>query len=54
MMLLMHEDAAVTETPGEKRAVVSLTDEEATHNISVFGIFQKVLVGGGGGWGVGS
>lgn len=42
VMLLMLVYAAVAERPGEKRAVVSLTDEEATHDVSVFAIFKKV------------
>lgn len=41
VMLLMVVDA-VTENHGEKRAVVSLTDEETTHTISVLAIFKKV------------
>ncbi|XP_026795217.2 equilibrative nucleoside transporter 1a [Pangasianodon hypophthalmus] len=32
------------ENPGEKPAVVSLADEETTHTISVFAIFQKIRV----------
>lgn len=42
-MFMMVVDAAVTENAGDKRAAVSLTDEESTHTISVFAIFKKVL-----------
>lgn len=40
MILLMVVN--VPENPGEKRAVLCLTDEETTHTISVFAIFKKV------------
>ncbi|XP_072532907.1 equilibrative nucleoside transporter 1a [Salminus brasiliensis] len=32
------------ESPGEKRPVVSLTDEDASHTVSVFAIFKKIWV----------
>ncbi|XP_036429529.1 equilibrative nucleoside transporter 1a [Colossoma macropomum] len=31
-------------SPGEKRPVVSLTDEDSTHSVSVFAIFKKIWV----------
>ncbi|XP_017558150.1 equilibrative nucleoside transporter 1a [Pygocentrus nattereri] len=32
------------ESPGEKRPVVSLTDEDITHSVSVFAIFKQIWV----------
>ncbi|KAK1791384.1 hypothetical protein P4O66_013404 [Electrophorus voltai] len=37
-------DLLSKESPGEATAVVSLTGEETTHNISVFAIFKKIRV----------
>ncbi|KAF4090057.1 hypothetical protein AMELA_G00047540 [Ameiurus melas] len=42
-MDLLNKDAAVTEIPGEK-TVVSVTEEEPTHTVSVFAIFKKIWV----------
>ncbi|XP_060781366.1 equilibrative nucleoside transporter 1a [Neoarius graeffei] len=41
-MDLLNKD--VPENPGEKRAVLCLTDEETAHTISVFAIFKKIWV----------